>query len=324
MGISTLLVGIDEAGYGPILGPLTVSAAGFFVPDGQPAIDLWSALHDSVTSDCSKRDSRIAILDSKVLYRRSDGVRRLERSVLSVLSAWRGLPPTIDGLIETLCPSVHPQLREYPWYRESGVPLPLEADGGGVQIASARLGRDLCNRGIRIAGFWSEVLLEGHYNRLVGNTDNKAVVLLGLTLRLVQRIHEAFPDAVMNVIIDKQGARDHYGRALMRAFDGRRLKIVEEGRDHSVYEMVHARRPPWRVCFRQRGDSRSLPVALASMFSKYQREALMVCFNRFWASNVPGLKSTAGYYQDGLRFLKDIELQIEKLGIARERLVRAR
>ncbi len=50
----------------------------------------------------------------------------------------------------------------------------------------------------------------------------------------------------------------------------------------------------------------------------------MVCFNRFWASNLPGLKSTAGYYQDGLRFLKDIEPQIEKLGIARERLVRAR
>jgi len=65
-------------------------------------------------------------------------------------------------------------------------------------------------------------------------------------------------------------------------------------------------------------------VALASMLSKYLREALMRRFNTFWARYMPEVPPTAGYYGDGARFLRDIEPARRKLGIADEQLIRCR
>jgi hypothetical protein len=60
------------------------------------------------------------------------------------------------------------------------------------------------------------------------------------------------------------------------------------------------------------------------MLSKYIREALMRRFNAFWAGHVPNLTPTAGYYDDGTRFLRDIELKRRELGIGDFELVRSR
>ena len=64
------------------------------------------------------------------------------------------------------------------------------------------------------------------------------------------------------------------------------------------------------------------PIALASIFSKYLRELLMARFNAYWAGHVDDLRPTAGYYQDGQRFLRDIEPAIGRLGVDRSQLVR--
>ena len=39
-----ILIGTDEAGYGPNLGPLTVAATAWHLPDGVEPLDLWKAL----------------------------------------------------------------------------------------------------------------------------------------------------------------------------------------------------------------------------------------------------------------------------------------
>ena len=44
----------------------------------------------------------------------------------------------------------------------------------------------------------------------------------------------------------------------------------------------------------------------------------------FWRAHVPTVTPTAGYYQDGLRFLKDVDTAIRKLQIDRELLIRSR
>jgi len=181
---------------------------------------------------------------------------------------------------------------------------------------------DLAATGIRFRGVWSEVLPEGHFNRLVANTHNKAVVLFGLTVRLIQRIADDLGPRPLRVWVDRQGGRTGYRRPLMTAFEDARLEVVEESRERSSYRLTR-RTAPWMVRFVQKGESHHLPIALASIFSKYLRELLMGCFNRYWTVHVPDLRPTGGYYQDGQRFLSDIGGAVSRLGVQREWLVRS-
>ena len=67
-----------------------------------------------------------------------------------------------------------------------------------------------------------------------------------------------------------------------------------------------------------------LPTALASMMCKYLREVCMYSFNSWWCGQIAGLRPTAGYYQDGSRWLLDVEPHLTRLGIQRQALVRIR
>jgi len=320
---TTIVAGIDEAGYGPLLGPLVVSAAALEVPRTAVETCLWTLLSKSVSQRTSTRDRRLVILDSKRLYQRQEGLGRLERGVLGTLHAWQELPMALNDYVGAIAPDAPWALAAHPWYQDLAVALPSACDAGGLRIAGAGLRNNLSDMGGRMAGMWSEILPEEKYNQMVKRTDNKAVVLLGLTLRLVQRLADAFPDRDIIVHIDKQGARDHYSRDLLRSFDGRQLRVVSEGPDCSAYELTGPR-GSWRLSFSKGGEDKSLVTALASMISKYTREMLMGCFNRWWNERLPTLTPTAGYYQDGMRFLKDVSPHLSRLGVRRDQLVRER
>ena len=76
--------------------------------------------------------------------------------------------------------------------------------------------------------------------------------------------------------------------------------------------------------FETKAESKHLPVALASIYAKYVRELFMGLLNDYWAEQVPGLRSTAGYYTDGKRFLADIEPTCKKLQTPMSKLIRVR
>lgn len=323
MARKVIIAGIDEAGYGPILGPLVVSAAAFEVPADTADACLWTRLRKAVAQTANHRDARVPIIDSKKLHKPKEGVARLERTVLASVGAWRGHPPRLGGLLGLLASEAIPMLQEYAWYKGADPALPTRADAGGVRIAASLLKREMDAAGVSLAGICSEVLPEGHYNRLVGNTQNKAVVLLGLTLRLIQRIGDAFPEHEIRFFVDKQGARDHYGPLLMRSFEHKRLRVIHEDHERSDYEMVGGA-ANWRVRFQESGETHQMPIALASCTSKYLREVLMHCFNAWWSTHVPELSPTAGYYTDGLRFLRDIREKVAALGVNEAMLVRSR
>jgi hypothetical protein len=63
---------------------------------------------------------------------------------------------------------------------------------------------------------------------------------------------------------------------------------------------------------------------MASMLSKYLRETLMRRFNSFWKAHIPTLAPTAGYYTDGLRFLRDIQAKRTELNIHDADLIRSK
>ena len=331
---SAVVVGIDEAGYGPLLGPLVASAVAFDVPtpvlkalpDAAAGPDLWSLLRASVTAKASRRDPRLAVADSKKLHGKGgDGVKAitlLERGALAFISLAGQPPDTLQSLLERLCPAAGELLADHPWYRSIDLALPVAAGASEIALQRNSLAADLSSTGLRFRGAWVEVLPERHFNDRVQATHNKAVVLFGLTGRLMQRVADSLGQRPLRIWIDRQGGRTGYRRPLMRAFEDAQLEVLEEGKDRSGY-LLNFSSASWSVRFVTSGETHHLPIALASMFSKYVRELLMICFNRYWAACVPGLRPTAGYYQDGKRFLADIDHVVRAQGLARQHLVRA-
>ncbi len=316
-----IIAGIDEAGYGPLLGPLVVSASVFEIPDDQADQSLWELLRDSVSRELRKRDPRLAIADSKKLHRGEQGLANLERAALSSLMAAGGPPETLQALLNRVAPGTAAAAAEYPWYAGLDMPLPLVCEPTELAMHANALKRSLAVVHGELLGALCEPLLEGHYNRLVDKTRNKSVVLLGLTLRLIQRIAGAHADGAVRFYVDRQGGRTRYGRWLMTSFNGHHLKIIEESTQRSAYEMTSPQ-SRWRIEFAKRGEDHYLPVALASIFSKYVRELFMHRFNAYWQQHVPDLKPTAGYYTDGQRFLADVEAHVQRQRIDSSMLVR--
>ena len=317
-----ILVGIDEAGYGPLLGPLVASAVAFDVPDACAGTSLWELLRGSVTDRVRARDPRLVITDSKKLSARTDGLERLERAALAVLGVRSAPPSSFLGLLSQLAPQAVADVRRCRWYAAADVRLPAAASRDRIATAANALARDLRRHDIRFLGACSEPVTAAVFNRMVRNTRNKAVVLFSLTVRLIQRVADAHPGRPLHVVVDRQGGRQAYGQAIMRAFELPALRILEETPARSAYAL-ESRPADCTIEFLRKGETHHLPIALASIFAKYQRELFMQLLNRFFRRRRPDLAPTAGYYADGRRFLHDIRGDLETLGIDRATLVRS-
>jgi ribonuclease HII len=328
--LTTTIVGIDEAGYGPLLGPLVIGATAFDVPvsvmkkleDPADGPDLWELLRGSIKRKPNRRDPRLAVADSKKLYgSRGKDLALLERAALAFLAQVGGVPTSLRDLLGRVCPLVLDQLSEYPWYADRDPHLPLACSPDDLATQSNALDADMTASGVRFRGAWIQILPAGHYNRIVSATHNKAVVLFNQAMGLVQRISDVVGPRPLRVWVDRQGGRIDYRRPLMRAFDDAQLDILEQSDERSGYRLT--REPaPWVIRFVKEGESHHLPIALASIISKYVRELFMTCFNEYWNVHVSDLRPTAGYYQDGQRFLADIADAVREQAIDRDRFVR--
>ena len=330
---TTTVVGIDEAGYGPLLGPLVVSAVAFDVPvalmksldDAAAGPNLWEVLRASVSESPKKRDPRLAIADSKKLHGKASktaGIRLIEQAVLAFLAQQGPLPDSLQGLLSRVAGRSSDGLSRYPWYTADAVPVPYECTSATLATQAHALGADLAANGMRFRGAWVEVLPEGHYNDLVERTHNKATVLFDRTTRLIQRVADHVGNVPLRVWVDRQGGRITYRRGLMRAFPDAELDVLEESPERSSYRLGRPNAPQL-VRFVMKGESHHMQIALASLFSKYLRELFMLCLNRYWAAEVADLRPTAGYYTDGKRFLADIEPALVRQKIDRRLLVRS-
>ena len=319
-----IVVGMDEAGLSPVLGPLVLSAVAMSVPDDRAGQSLWDLLAPAV---CRKPASKsaVAIDDSKKLYSASSrrGLKPLERGVLAALASAGHHPTGVKQLLEIVAPETASQLAGYPWYAQDERDLPRRADATDVVLAGNALRKAMGDIGAHLAGIRSEPILVGQFNRLVSATRNKATTLFDLASRLLVWAWRYTAKGAVSVHVDRLGGRQRYGPGLQRVFDGCELKIEDETDRHSAYVIASGPRR-MRVSFSVGGDSQQLPIALASMLSKYLRELFMESLNAFWAAHVGDLKRTSGYHTDGKQFVERIGPMARELGIDQALLVRTR
>jgi len=317
-----VLAGIDEAGYGPLLGPLVVSASAFSIPDSHLKTDLWQLLKKSISDHKKHLAGRLLITDSKKAYSRSAGVGHIQRTTLAMLKILGAEPSVLNGLLAFLCPDCLERLRTYPWYCDSE-PVPLVADRSDIKIASEVFTSDTTHNGIRLLGIQSHCLDVGYYNRLIATVKNKASVLFSTTAALIKSIWDNCEDNNIQIIVDRQGGRSRYARNLQRMFSYLELAVINESENISSYELKNAGRK-MRIHFVVKADQKYMPVCLASMVSKYVRELLIARINRYFLNHHAELKPTAGYWKDGQRFIADIKTYIPQVKYDPNLLIRCR
>ena len=317
-----ILAGIDEAGFGPLLGPLVVSSAAFSVAPALLGVDLWQVLDKSVAK-CRKRlAGRLLIADSKKAYNRTEGLGHLERTSLAAMECVGDRPAELTELLLRLCPDCIGRLAAYPWYQDLKQ-CRLAPASSDTRIASRVFAEDLQEHGGSLVDLRTCCLDVAYFNAMVRNVRNKAQVLFIAVTQLIQALLSKFPSEGIHILVDRQGGRAHYRENLLRSFPEMELTVVQEGDECSVYEMLDGSRKV-RLTFEIEADDRHMPVSLASMLSKYIRELLMDCMNAHFVRMDGGLKPTAGYWQDGQRFVEELRTRLPHLVIDTERLIRCR
>lgn len=302
-----IYAGIDEAGYGPMLGPLCVGLSVFRVDHwspGSPPPDLWSLLSKAVSK--APEPGRLPINDSKKLKIQSGPrhpLTHLERAVLAMLSAKDGSPPADD--LELLA-RLSARWPGNPWY--DGPPLPLPRAGGteALRIDANVLGHALEDAGVHILTLACEVIGETEFNDLLGRAGSKAATTLAGLSRHLQRLHKSHAGAEVRVVCDRLGGRTSYADVLRQALGVSEVRVIEQSPRVSRYDAAGL-----GVLFQPEAEQAHLPVALASMIAKLMRELAMERFNRSWRARLPELKPTAGYVTDARRWLSDASTVIE-------------
>jgi ribonuclease HII len=317
------LVGTDEAGYGPNLGPLVVAATVWHLPDAE--LDLYRALDGIVCRPPAASPRSLPIGDSKALFAGRKSLATLERGVLTMLATDAGLPDTLPALLDEVSAASNIPFRQEVTYCWEGVSVPRTCPPADIRKQARRVRQAMQHRRIRCLRVAADVIFPGEFNRGLVRFGNKAGLLTTVTCRLVRRLMNALdPHACDDVLVlcDRHGGRSRYAAMLQEEFGPSFVQVVHERRQSSCYR--------WRDGERQVearfvvGGESHLPVALASMTAKYLRELSMEAWNRFWCQHLPSLRPTAGYPTDARRFKKQIaalqsRLQVEDHLIWRDR-----
>lgn len=321
-----IVAGIDEAGYGPVLGPLVVGASAFELP-GDPGVDLpclWKLLRKFVSKNRTRDGKKLHINDSKLVNSSAGGLKALERGVLALLAASEKLPATLEELLHRVSPQVLPQMARYPWYRlPPDEKFPIEQDALSIQLMANALRADMDRTQTRLVHLAARVVCEAELNTQFEATRNKSSVLFSTAAGHLDDLLRKFGDKGLVVICDRQGGRDRYGPLLRLMFEEWSLEIISEDGARSEYALLRNGHLV-RIVFVEKAEVGCLPVALASMLCKYLREAMMGRFNAYWQTVLPEVKPTAGYHGDGNRFIADIDFKRRELGIRDEQLIRSR
>lgn len=317
-----VLVGIDEAGFGPILGPLVVSSSVFSLPRELLEANLWRILTRSTADKRKALAGRLLIADSKKAYSRALGIKHLQRTTLACLRCLGSQPATLTELMALLSPDCLERLSDYAWYGQAAS-YRLSADADDVAIASFVLADDMASNGIELLELHSRCLDVAYYNKMMASVKNKARVLFTATSQLIKAAFDNFAGDDLQIIVDKQGGRIRYRRNLQQMFEDMELKIIRESPTVSSYEL-RADGKGMRLHFVAGADGRFFPVSLASMVSKYLRQLLVDNMNRYFAGFHPDLRPTAGYWKDGLRFIKDLKSNIPHVAFDSNQLIRCR
>lgn len=338
-----LFVGVDEAGYGPNLGPLLICGSAWLAPASFTEATLVAAFSQAFKAEPWRPDCKhVPLGDSKKLYRPAGGLLALEAGLLALLSQLHPGLLSLQALLDATGAMTSDFEPALPWYELDAIsdlpvpvsphlnaqppPMATEHDQAPrliteVQRLSQLAQAALAEHDIELIDMRAILVTEPVFNSRVAELGSKGQLLSQVTMRLVAGLlakHAGYP---AEVFCDRQGGRKNYMPVLFDAMPDAWFTETLSSNARCSY-CTHALAPV-EIHFSVGGDAFP-PTALASMLAKYLRERLMQAFNQYWQQQVPRLKPTAGYPRDAKRFRAAIEPVAEKLSFSPERWWRCR
>jgi len=334
----TLLVATDEAGYGPLLGPLVIVATAWRLrPDG----DLATAEQTLRTPLRIDGIGSFQIDDSKKIFKRGKASSKLPDNVSSIdritdaVAHWVSYPIPSRELatwLATIASDDFQPLITQPWFRSL-------ADKSDVSASTAKdptsetMVRHWAQGGLELVGVQARIIDAASFNSMLDRSGNKADILseatCGLAVGLLNRTFQQADGDVM-ICCDRFGGRVYYAGLVQHHCPDYHVAVINQSGQHSRYRLTASEPPVDQARLQKKRTASSHPmvidwsftvngdnfppVAMSSIIAKSTRERLMHLLNRYFqteTSGYPGLgenlKPTAGYTVDANRFLKEVE-----------------
>ncbi len=285
------LIGADENGLGPRLGPMTVTAvlaraseAGRKVAETKPRGGLKRRLGDS-KGLMAHGDIGLGEAWSRVLVERGAGKHDLADAPADLVSAL-----ALQDLDELTAPC--PRHVEAQCWSTKGEAFLPDEEGTGAKLRK-QLNKDLdrlAQRGLEIVAVRSAVVCTRRLNEAVERGESRFVVDLHHMERLILEFRQLCGGEV-DAVCGKVGGFGEYGK-VFGPLAGRLHAIVEEGRARSAYRFPGI----GQLAFVRDGDDNNILVGLASLVGKYIRELMMERIVTHYRRGIDDLDGASGYH----------------------------
>ncbi|KPK13743.1 MAG: hypothetical protein AMJ62_14520 [Myxococcales bacterium SG8_38] len=301
-----LVLGVDENGLGPVLGPLVATSVTLEIPRYE-------------RSALCQRGLSLGLTDSK----ESGGFGQMQfaESVALALLARLGegpAPGSADAVLDRVFRDGRPRLRaccpddptaEQCW----AVDLPVPAFGGDADAGQALLDKLIGRSSLRILDVRSRVACAGMLNAERAAGKHKFDVDFDLFEDLIASAHLVHGAPLLALCGMIGGIRDYAPR--FSRFDRARIETVPGRHGQRRYAIQGV----GEIRFEIDADVRHLPVALASIVGKYVREISMRRIGEFYRRGDPELTLASGYRDPVTkRFIEATALLRKRFGIAQE------
>lgn len=272
------VVGVDENGLGPRLGPLVATAATLEVRRyDAPTLQWFGAQLGLGDSKKTSGFGKMAAAEGFALAVAERELGRVPKDVDALLEAL-----SLDGLLGLRAPCPDRASRDQCW----SAPASLPAFGGDVEQGHNQL-EALASAGVRITRVRTTLSCAGVLNAAVDEGRSKLRVDLSMFERLVIDARHATKRnlvAYCGMVGGIRAYEDYFERFtdVTRQADD----------DHEVFQVARV----GQVRFEKKADDRHLPVGIASMIGKVVRELTMGRIVRYYQDRDDSLGGASGYH----------------------------